>query len=178
MTGLAWRTKSFTFGLMRQLNISLALKNGWMRERAATGKVGGAPTKVLKMLPIHSLWAKIMCPSIPCHSLPPSLVRANRGSWSITSNPSTTSTICPDYWSSTINSDNKTVCKVPLPNNKNIGALYDSNEDKTNLENTKGYNQEDNTINFNTDDWNDCDKKDWAIKNNLFWRGVNEFSEC
>jgi len=92
--------------------------------------------------------------------------------------PSTTSSICPDYWSSTINSDNETVCKVPLPNNKNVGALYDSNEDKTNLENTKGYSKDDNTINFNTNDWNDCDKKNWTVKNNLFWRGVNEFSEC
>ena len=92
--------------------------------------------------------------------------------------PSSISSVCPDYWSSTKNNDGETVCKVPQLDNKNVGALYDNFLDKTNLEHTKGYDKVNNTINFNTKEWNDCDKKDWTIKNNLFWRGVNEFSEC
>tara|TARA_B110000967_G_C18898635_1_gene572764 strand:+ start:2977 stop:3366 length:390 start_codon:yes stop_codon:yes gene_type:complete len=92
--------------------------------------------------------------------------------------PSSTTTMCPDYWSTTNNEDEEKVCKVPPPNNKNVGTLYDNQDGITKLENTKSYDKDSNTINFYNKEWNDCDKKDWTTKNNIFWRGVNEFSEC
>jgi hypothetical protein len=95
--------------------------------------------------------------------------------------PTTEPQSCPDYWESAKNDDKKTVCVVPT-NDVNIGDLLDTSEEgKTNLEDTIGYNEKDNinTIDFNDDtEWSNCNKKQWALKNKIYWNGVAEYSKC
>jgi len=95
--------------------------------------------------------------------------------------PSTEPQSCPDYWKSTENEDKKTVCVVPT-DDVNIGDLLDTSEEgKTNLEDTTGYNEKDNikSIDFNDEtEWSVCNKKAWALKNKIYWDGVAEYSKC
>ena len=94
--------------------------------------------------------------------------------------PTTEPQSCPDYWKSTENDDKNTVCVVPT-GGVNMGNLSsDSSETgKTNLEVTVGYDENNNTINFNDDtEWSNCNKNKWALKHQIFWNGVAEYSKC
>jgi len=99
--------------------------------------------------------------------------------------PTTEPHICPDYWKTDENEDKKTVCVVPV-DEVNIGDLLttittENDEIKTHLENTVGYNKKDNniqTLDFNDEkEWSVCKKKEWALKHNVFWNGVAEYSK-
>jgi hypothetical protein len=95
--------------------------------------------------------------------------------------PTTEPQSCPDYWESAKTDDKKTVCVVPT-NDVNIGDLLDTSEEgKTNLEDTVGYNENDiiKTIDFNDEnEWSICNKQKWALNNKIYWNGVAEYSKC
>tara|TARA_B110000967_G_scaffold210092_1_gene270533 strand:+ start:7885 stop:8289 length:405 start_codon:yes stop_codon:yes gene_type:complete len=95
--------------------------------------------------------------------------------------PTTEPQTCPDYWKTSENEDKKTVCVVPDVDEVNIGDLLTTTEnEKTHLENTVGYNDKDNikSIDFNDEnEWSVCNKKEWTLKHKVFWNGVAEYSK-
>lgn len=90
--------------------------------------------------------------------------------------PSTTPNTCPDYWDGLITDEGKRVCEVPK-NGKNMGILLQTQDDTNKLEEVRGYDAYTGTIDFGSN-WTNCEKKEWALDNNVLWKGISEQANC
>lgn len=83
---------------------------------------------------------------------------------------------CPDYWTETVDSTGKAVCKI---DNRNVGIL------RSDTSKTYGYNPSTQTIDFRNASWgnngmrsNRCSLKHWANLNKISWDGVSNYNKC
>ena len=85
-----------------------------------------------------------------------------------------TESVCPDYWTVSVDADGKTKCAIN--NNMNIGDFSE--------EVTIPKSQPDTSFDTNDKAWTStgttsiCGKKQWANSHKIVWDGVSNYTGC